>query len=129
MSCHVRASEVAHTRRKQTTESFEALVIKCRTAGGSVFNGWCAVVVINPGWSGLTFCGCGDGLGVGHGERDGSHSAVVWGGGQNWGEVAWDFSYHLTTTVRLQVGYRRQETTFHYHKYFISKKDLFCLDL
>lgn len=26
----------------------------------------------------LTFCGCGDGLSVGHGQRDGSHGAVVW---------------------------------------------------
>lgn len=65
------------------------------------------VVVISAGWYGLTFCGCGDGLGVWHGERDGSHSAVVWRGSQNWGEVAWDLSYHLTTAVRLQV--RQQE--------------------
>lgn len=65
-------------------------------------------MVISTGGYGLTFCGCGDGLGVGHGERDGSHSAVVWGGSQNGGEVAWDLSYHLTTAVRLQVGYRQR---------------------
>lgn len=57
----------------------------------------------------LTFCGCGDGLSVGHGQRDGSHCAVVRGGSQNWGEVAWDLSYHLTTAVRLQVGRKHNQ--------------------
>lgn len=64
---------------------------------------------ISNGWCVLTFCGCGDGLSVGHGQRDGSHRAVVWGGSQNWGEVAWDLSYHLTTAVRLQVGRKHNQ--------------------
>lgn len=56
----------------------------------------------------LTFCGCGDRLGVRHGERDGSHCAVVWGGRQDRGKVAWDLSNHLTTAVRLQEGQKSQ---------------------
>ena len=51
----------------------------------------------------LTFCGRADGLAVRHGERDRSHGTVMWGGSQDWGEVAWNLS-HLTTAVRLQVG-------------------------
>lgn len=57
----------------------------------------------------LTFCGCGDGLSVGHGQRDGPHGAVVWRRSQNWGEVTRDLSHHLTAAVRLQV---RQEGDF-----------------
>lgn len=55
----------------------------------------------------LTFW-CGDGLGVGHGERDGSHGAVVRGWSQNWGEVAWDLSNPLTTAVGLRKPDRKK---------------------
>lgn len=67
----------------------------------------------------LTFCGCGNGLGVGHGERDGSYSAVMWRGSQDRGEVARDLSHHLTTAVRLHVGHRQRGNTIQ-HKHFIS---------
>lgn len=52
---------------------------------------------------GLTFCGGGDGLGVGHGQRDRPHGAVVRRGRQDWGEVARDLPDHLTAAVGLQV--------------------------
>src|SRR4029434_6989540 len=63
--------------------------------------------------TGLTFGRGGDGLGVGHGESDWSHSAVVGGGGQNWGEVA--FPYHLTTAVRLLHTHTHTHTHTHAH--------------
>lgn len=57
----------------------------------------------------LTFSGCSDGLGVGHGERHGSHSTVVWGRSQYRGEVAGDLPNTLTTAVRLEVEHKRPE--------------------
>lgn len=68
-----------------------------RRSGSSVASGWAV---------GLTFCGCGDGLCVWHGKRDGSYSAVMRRRRQDWGEVARDLSYHLTTAVRLRRGGR-----------------------
>lgn len=76
-------------------------------------SGQCRMVGVHAGGRALllTFCGCGDGLGVGHGERDGSHSAVMWGGCQDWGEVARDLSYHLTAAVGLELEYRQPYNT------------------
>lgn len=60
-------------------------------------------------WLRLTFRGCGDGLGVGHGERHGPHGAMVWRGSQNRGEVPRHLPDHLTTAVGLQGTRWRSE--------------------